>query len=385
MRGMVFAASALLLAGCQTIVPRGPTPAPDERPPVTTPAPRPTTPTPGLPQDQDRHRIALLVPLSGSNAGVGQSLANAANLALLDANSTRVRITTYDTAPGAAGAAQRAIAEGARLILGPLLSTDVRAAAPIAARAGVPIVSFSNDVSVAGDGTFVMGYSPSQSIDRVVRHARSRGITRFAALVPSGTYGQRASAAMIRSVEAAGGSVVSMENFDRSPASLRTAVGRLSPGYEALLIADGGRIAVQAVPLVRRGNGAEARILGTELWAAEADIGTNAALNGAWFAGVGNELYDQFARRYRARYSTAPYRIASLGYDATLLVERIARDWRVGTPFPVRELTDEGGFGGIDGAFRFGRDGTAERALVVYQVGQGTTQVISPAPARFDD
>jgi branched-chain amino acid transport system substrate-binding protein len=66
-------------------------------------------------------------------------------------------------------------------------------------------------------------------------------------------------------------------------------------------------------------------------------------------------------------------------------VERIARDWRVGTPFPVRELTDEGGFGGIDGAFRFGRDGTAERALVVYQVGQGTTQVISPAPARFDD
>ena len=47
------------------------------------------------------------MPLTGANAGVGQSIANATKLAMLDTKSDAVRITTYDTAPGAAAAAQR--------------------------------------------------------------------------------------------------------------------------------------------------------------------------------------------------------------------------------------------------------------------------------------
>ncbi|MCP5916117.1 penicillin-binding protein activator, partial [Klebsiella pneumoniae] len=86
-----------------------------------------------------RHRVALLVPLTGPNGGVGRSIANATQLALLDTRSEKVRITTYDTAAGAAAAAQRAIAEGNRLILGPLLADDVRAVAPIARGAKVPV------------------------------------------------------------------------------------------------------------------------------------------------------------------------------------------------------------------------------------------------------
>lgn len=383
--GGLLLGAGVLLAGCATIVPRGaPPPAADR--PADRPGDRPVEVAPDLPRDTERHRVALLVPTTGANAGVGQSIANAATLALLDSESTRVRITTYDTATGAAGAAQRAIADGAQLILGPLLADDVRAVAPVVARARLPIVSFSNDTSVAGDSVFTMGYTPVQSIDRVVRYARGRGVTRFAALVPAGTYGQRASAAMIRSVEGAGGQLVAMRNFDRSPRSLQAAIGELqgaSP-FEAVLVADGARIAVQAVPLIRRGN-ADARILGTELWAAESNIGANAPLDGAWYAGVNEALYDQYARRYRARYGAAPFRISSFGYDAVLLVERIARDWRIGTAFPVARLRDAGGFGGIDGAFRFGEDGVAERALAVYQIGDGTTSVVSTPPTRFED
>ena len=78
----------------------------------------------------------MLVPLSGANAGVGQSIANAANLALLDTGGERIRITVYDTARGAAAAANEALAEGNGLFLGPLLAEDVEAVAPIARRAG---------------------------------------------------------------------------------------------------------------------------------------------------------------------------------------------------------------------------------------------------------
>ena len=87
-----------------------------------------------------------------------------------DSGDKTLRLKVYDSAAagGAAGAAQRAIADGNRLILGPLLAEDVRAAAPIARRADVPVVAFSNDESVAGNGVYIMGFTPDQSIDRVV-------------------------------------------------------------------------------------------------------------------------------------------------------------------------------------------------------------------------
>ena len=79
----------------------------------------------------------------------------------------------------------------------------------------------------------------------------------------------------------------------------------------------------------------------------------------------------------------APYRLSSLGYDAVLLTVRIMRDWAIGAPFPEERLDDRGGFAGIDGAFRFGRDGVAERALEVQEIRSGSTITVSPAPGGF--
>lgn len=377
-RGAALALFAMV-AGCSA-VPKGP-PRTVTGPPVSTPEPV----TPSLPTDTERNRVALLVPLTGPNAGVGTSISNAANMAVLDTGGARIRVTIYDTGPGAAAAAQRALAEGNRLILGPLLADDVRAVTPIARAARVPVISFSNDIGVAGNGAYVMGYTPAQSIERVVGYARSKGLTKFAGLIPGGLYGQRASTAFLRSVESSGGQVVSMQNFDRSAESITAAITRLnqtSP-YEAILIADSGRTAVQAVPIIRAKGGASAKILGTELWNTEGALAASTALRGAWFASVSDGLYNQLASKYRGRFGKSPYRLASLGYDAVLLVTRIAGDWRPGTAFPAARLTDPGGFTGIDGAFRFGRDGIVERALEVQQAGTGGSTVVSPAPRGF--
>lgn len=369
----------VILAGCQ-VVPKGapPTKAPPPPPEETRPV------GPGLPTDQERHRVALLVPMSGTNAAVGQSIANAANLALLDTGGAKVRITTYDTAAGAAVAAQKALADGNRLFLGPLLAEDVRNVAAQARGAGVPVISFSNDASVAGNGVYLLGFQPSQSIDRVVRYAGSQGMKKFAGLMPTGLYGRNASNILIQSAEAAGGSVVSLQTFDRSPKSLAAAIGKLKQAgeYDAVLIADGGRIAMQAAPQIRSGGNA-AKILGTELWATESALVGSAAMNGAWFASVTESNYRQLATKYRARFGKPPYRLSSLGYDAVLLTVRIAGQWKVGDRFPVKALTSQDGFAGVDGPFRFGSDGIAERALAVHQIGTGTISTVSAAPSGF--
>jgi branched-chain amino acid transport system substrate-binding protein len=380
------AALAMALGGCQLVPKPRPDLPPEEAPPEVE-KPRDEAPGPQLPPEETRNRVAVLVPTSGANAGVGQSIANAANLALLDAGGERIRITVYDTARGgAAAAANQALADGNGLFLGPLLADDVRAVAPVARRAGVPVVSFSNDASIAGNGVYLMGFTPGQSIARVVGHARSVGLERFGALAPTAVYGRRATDAMVDAVEDSGGRLVAMQTYDGGPASVRTAVAKLYGlgEYDAILIGDGGRAAAAAAPLLKSGAHSHVRLLGTELWATETGLGRTPALRGAWYASVGDSMFNQLRTRYRARYGANPYRLASLGYDSVLLTVRIAKNWRLGRAFPERELRDPVGFAGVDGPFRFTSSGIADRSLEVREVTATGTIVVSPAPRSFD-
>jgi ABC-type branched-subunit amino acid transport system substrate-binding protein len=363
-----IAGTALALAGCQT-GPGGPVqPGPVELPPV-----------PGA----VTNKVAVIVPLTGADGPVGTSISNAAKLALLDTGEKSLSITVYDSAGpgGAAAAAQRAIGEGSRLILGPLLAEDVRAAAPVAKGAGVPVIAFSNDEGVAGDGVYIMGFTPDQSISRIVAFSRSKGSNSFGALMPTGLYGQRATQALLGAVRKSGGRVAAIESYDRSKASITAAARRLNAKgtFDAVLIGDSSRMAALGAPVLEAGP----RRLGTELWGTDRTIGTNASLRGGWFAAAPDAQFDKLVVRYRARYGKTPYRLASLGYDAVLLAVRSARNWPIGRSFPAKGLIDKDGFAGVDGNFRFSRDGIAERLLEVRQVTPGGATVISPAATAF--
>lgn len=381
-RKLVVMGAAMLLAGCKIIPGGGAGPA--TPPPAPAPSPTPTT---SLPVDEERHRVALLVPMSGSNGAVGQSIANATTMALLDTNADNLRITTYDTTGGARAAAQRAMSDGNKLILGPLMSDEVGQVLAASRPADVPLVTFSNDSGVAGPDVFVMGQSPDQSVARTVTYARSKGIGRFAALVPEGEYGQRAAAALRTAVAASGATVTGIETYARGNTSIVSSATRLAQkgGYDAVLIADGSRLAGQAAAVLRpRGTGAT-RVLGTELWSGESDVTRIPALRGAWFSAMSDARFKRFSDSYRARFGAPPYRVSTLGYDAVLLALRIARDWRPGRSFPTSKLRDEGGFLGLDGAFRFTRAGLVERAMEVREVREGSVAIVDPAPARFGD
>lgn len=374
-RGWLAAGMAMLLAACAGMVPKSEPPPP----------PVDTGPSAGVLPDSDevRHRVALLVPQSGANAGVGQSLANATTMALLDTNTANIRITTYDTAAGAENAARRAIADGNRLILGPLLSDDVAAVKSIASPARVPIISFSNDTRVAGDGVYVMGQVPSQSLERSMRHASSQGLKTFGALVPTGEYGRSASDAIMDTAREIGVKVMAIETYDRDSTSLAAAIRRLAAkgDTQAVIIADGSRMAVRAGPLLRDADAA-AKIIGTELWSGDDQIVQSSALRGAWFAAISDGRFKRYSDSYRTRFGSAPYRISTLGYDAVLLAINVARNWQVGDRFPTGSLGDADGFIGLDGTFRF-NEGVVERAFEVREVTASGVKVVSPAPTKF--
>ena len=362
-------ASIILLAACAAIPRGGKGP-----PPVVT-----TDPMDGM------HRVALLLPMTGPDADVGQSIANATALALTDTKATNIRMVTYDTGLGVAAATKRAVADGNMVILGPLRGDHVVEAAAVARPAGVPIISFSNDVGVAGQNVFLLGHLPNQSIDRVVRYAKAQGYNRFAGIVSTNVYGQRAQSNLTTAVRSAGGTLVSIQETNGTAGSADAAARRLMQlgQIDAVLIADSGRAAIATVPALRRNGLRNSKILGTDLWNIDGSLAGNAPMYGAWFASVSDTLYAQYATKYRARFGKAPLRLSSLGYDSVLLVARVARDWRPGTRFPLAQLTDPQGFIGVDGAFRFTANGLTDRMLEVQEIQAGKFVTVSAAPTQF--
>src|SRR6202030_550505 len=196
-------------------------------PPLPPGLPSPTTATAAGPA-----KVALLVPLSGANAELGQALLDAAQLALFESGADRLILVPRDTggnAAGAAGAARAAIGDGARLILGPLLAPEVEAVKPIAQEAHINVIAFSTITNLAGGNTYLMGFLPRQEVVREVGYARERGLARFAALAPNSPYGHLMADALREVAWGSGASVTKVEFFDPRAGDVSPAIQRLLP------------------------------------------------------------------------------------------------------------------------------------------------------------
>lgn len=344
-------------------------------------------------------RCALLLPLSGPRAALGEAMLNAAEMALFDHASedfVLLPLDTAGTADGAERAMREALAEGADVVLGPLLAGSARAAAPAARAAGIPVIAFTNDRGVAGNGVYVLGSTPAQQVERVVAYARAQGLSRFAALVPDNAYGNAVVTGLYEAAERNAAAIDRVEFFppgrvsvgDSEPVRRLVAAAGLNAAgfptrYDALLIAAGGRSLRALAPLFPYYDldPAKVRFLGTRLWKDPAVLGEPALING-WFAAPPDEAFRVFEARYRRAFGAAPPRLAALAYDAVALASVLARD-PSRADFHRSVLTDTNGFVGIEGVFRFRDDGVAERALAIYRVAPRSFEVLDPAPTDF--
>jgi ABC-type branched-subunit amino acid transport system substrate-binding protein len=341
-------------------------------------------------------RVALLLPLSGQNAALGRAMQSAAELALFDSGNEQFVLVVRDTETpaGAGGAASQAIAEGASLILGPLFSTQVSQVAPIARQAGVPVISFSTDRSVAGSDIYVMGILPELQVERVIRYATTNGLQRFAALVPNSTYGRTVVQALNLAAGGGTATVSSVEYYDTATTDLAPYVERIAgarDSYDALLIPEAGDRLRLIAPLLLFYNvdPAEKQILGTTLWS-DTRLGSEPALQGAWFAAPPLQSWERFDQRYRQLYGEPALRLGTLAYDATALAAALARNAgpeaiAAGAIYDRATLTQTDGFAGVDGIFRFRVDGSVERGLAVMELQDGGIVTRDSAPSRFED
>ncbi|MFC3675775.1 penicillin-binding protein activator [Ferrovibrio xuzhouensis] len=391
--------------------------------PTGAPPPRPALPSnaieteslPGLrltpPTGADVIRIGFLAPLSGPSAPLGRALFEAAQLALFDLNDDHLALLPRDTAgtpEQTATATRELLASGAQIIIGPLFSADTAAAAPLARERDVRVLSFSTDRSVAGGGTYLLGFMPEQQVARAIGFARSRGMSRFALLAPDTPYGDAIAAATESAVAQSGGRLMKAERYpsdssaDLTPIARRFAAGlralpprgpdetmaagidpALSRPVDALLIPEGGSRLRALAPLLPFFDidPRAVKFIGTGLWD-DASLGSEPALLGGWYAGPAQDGFEAFRKRFEQAFSHRPPRLASLAYDATALVGILAQRGGAAA-FSDAVLTSPDGFAGYDGIFRFRADGTVERGLAILEVQRRGSRVIDPAPASF--
>jgi len=351
-------------------------------------------------------KVALLVPLSGANADLGKAMLEAAQLALFATASERLTLVPRDTAgtaQGAAKAARSAITDGAQLILGPLLAAEVEAVKPVARDAKINVVAFSTATQLAGGNVFLMGFLPKQEVVREVAFARDKGLSRFAALAPNSQYGHLMTDALREAASASGGSVVKIEYLDPRATDPAAAVKRLlasgagatasepppSPSggaaFDALLVPAGGAQLKQIARQLKEAgvDPARVRLLGSGLWDDSSTAG-EPALEGGWFAASPPEPRREFESRFQTTYGHPAPRLASLAFDAAALAAVLGKSGG-GEPIAQEAILNPNGFTGVDGLFRFTKDGLVQRGLAVLEVEPQGNTAVSPAPQNFQD
>ena len=339
-----------------------------------------------------RVKVALILPLSaqGNAASTAQSMRNAAEMALAEFNNPDIQLLVKDdggSGPGAQQAAEQALAEGAEIILGPLFAQSVSAAGQVARARGVPVIAFSTDAGVAAPGVYLLSFLPESEVDRAIGYAISHGKRSFAALIPDNAYGTVVQAAFQQAVARGGGRVVAMERYPLDRTQMQGPVGRVAQAarqVDAIFIPDGAEAVSAAVQALTAGgvNMRRLQLVGTGLWDADPRISAEPGAQGGWFASPDPSGFRAFSGRYRSRYGQDPLRPATLAYDAVSLVAALVKT-QGAARFAEETLTNQSGFAGIDGVFRFRPDGTNQRALAVMRVTSSGAQVIAPAPKAF--
>jgi hypothetical protein len=219
----------------------------------------------------------------------------------------------------------------------------------------------------------------------MVNYALSLGRRNIHAFLPLGSVGNLQEA-VLRQISGQAGANVQITKYDRSGEAIDAAVrdsASLLANADAIYIPEGGQIPeVILSGLTRSGvNLGGKQILGSGQW--ESVKFGNPSLEGALYTGRDVNNFAAFASRYQTTYNTQPGLFAALGYDAITLVASLIKNKGESQAFQPASIEDRRGFAGINGIFRFGPDGTAERGLAVYKVTGGAGRPESPAPTSF--
>lgn len=387
---------------------------------------------PGTPSDNllgaPVHRMAVLLPLTGSAAQTGREIQTSIETSILQNAPRNLSVAFYDTATNLPETINNILSDNPEVIIGPVFANDVRELRN-AKPEELPVLSFTSDATAVGNGVMTMALMPTNSIETIVKEMYSDGVKSFIILAPDTQSGKlmagtASNAAEIYNVPVSGifyytekdsdsiknvGIKASM-NAARTAAntrareilsdiltserltaleksSLTLQLERLSKmetlgklPYNGILFLGSGDDTESLASFLRYYGvtAREAKFYGTALWEGS-DIVNDFTMIGAKYA-VLPDRTPEFINLYERVSGNVPGRLAGFGYDAANMAMGMIYSPKTDAAY----LLDPSGYAGVEGLYRLKPTGENERALQVVQLsGNGVVQVVKNAATNF--
>src|SRR6056297_984014 len=340
--------------------------------------------------------VALLLP-HGSGVPQEQRLArdleNAARMAASDMNGVQIDLRVYGTAGQAAQArtaALNAVADGARIIIGPLHAESANAVAVAVAGSNVNVLTFSNNPTIAGGNLFVLGQTFDNTADRLVSFATRQGKSRIMSVYSDNLSGQLGRQAIEKAIAQHGATQAGSVGYEFSQQGVVSAVPQIrmaasQNGADAIFLTanTAGALPLFSQMLPEAGLSPDTvQYMGLSRWDTPPQTLELPGVQGGWFALPDPQRSAQFRQRFEAAYGERPHDLAGLSYDGIAAVGALAQTGQRDA-LSRAALTQSAGFQGVNGVFRFGADNTTNRGLAVATVRNNQVVVIDPAPQGF--
>lgn len=338
--------------------------------------------------------VALLVPSGSGQASdqlLARSIENAARMAISDLGGVQIDLRVYPTAgqPGQASiAAQQAVADGAKVILGPVFAEEANAAGLAASPAGVNVLSFSNNPAIAGGNVFVLGPTFDNTARRLATYAVRNGRANVMIVHDRNAQGEVGRAAIQNGVVSAGGRIVATGSYEFSQNGIVQAIPGIaaqakSSGAQAVFLTADTAGALPLVSQLLSENGVSpltTQYIGLTRWDIPAATLSLPGVQGGIFAMPDPALFAQYQARYQATFGEQPHPVSAIAYDGIAAIGALTKQ---GRGLDRASLTQGAGFVGVNGVFRLLPNGANERGLAIARIENSAVTIVDPAPRSF--
>ena len=373
----------------------------------------------GTDVDEKNHHIAVLLPLSGANALVGQTIRSSVMASVLSNAPNSLSVSFFDTGDDATGAIKSALEISPDVIIGPVFADNARALRDIKPN-DLSVLSFTSDASALGNGVITMALMPANGVEAIIKEMSSDKIKNFIIIAPDTNSGhlmagvakaasayyspelngvffyqesnpdsikdiaQTASmnnmrvAANTRAREVLSDILTNEQLNILEKSSLNNQLEKISKmetvggvPYDGILFLGNANDSKTLASFLRYYNvtASDARFYGTTVWDG-ADIASDLTMSGAKFATL-PQIKPEFNLLYEQVSSVPVSRLASFGYDATNMA--IGMMYSGGDMLSY--LFNPSGYNGTDGLFRLLTTGENERAVRIMQLNASGTPV----------
>ena len=357
------------------------------------------------PKAAGTERIALLIPVTGPNAALGAELQKGAEVVFISVRNPKIELLVLDThGDGPEAAASQAVVAGADIVVGPLFSDAVVSARRIARQANIPMLALSNNLKVAGSGSWLLGYVPEQQVDALLGYALTTGGNRIGIIAEDAPFGQilarhavdRLAQFGLRPVESLTLTASMLADEDQLKSAIRSFTGYQPPAtnetapafadlpparFDALLFAGSADFALRTAPVLAYYDADPERVLylGNAQWNQQRIL-TEPSLQGGVFVSRPTGRDDAFNRLWSDIWPSRPGALARLSFDAmamaTVLTGQQRQLWQAA-------LESESGFSGFSGAYRLLPGGGNQRAFELRRIENGVSAILQPAPDKI--